>query len=347
MSDLGTGVLAGWPAALHRFLESQGVDANDLFKSCNVDVELLKDQTNRISAVDEVSLWFKAEAILTEVPHFGLLVPAYLYQNSFYSLSLAMQSSDNLREALSCMIRCMDMINEVVGFYLIEEGERHYLRYTLPAGLRTFLAHSEVDAAFATLYHTISKAIENIPAADETPLFSKVYMMRPTPKDPSIYEEYFNAPVVFGHKFDQLEISSEVLTHENPAANRELATLNEQIAKDYISRAALDPLIIKTNELLINYLRQGISPRQEQLASDLHVSLRQLQRKFNEAGETYTNLLNKVRHTLACEALKNSNRSISQIAQEVGFSDQSNFTKSFKRWENQSPADYRKRFRGQ
>jgi len=347
MSNLGTGVLAGWPAALHRFLSSRSIDADALFHQCGVDVELLKDQANRVPAVDEVALWYKAEEVMKKTPHFGLMVPAYLYQNSFYSLSLAMQSSENLREALACMIRCMDLINEVIGFNLIEDGQRQYLRYSLPAGLRTFVSHSEVDATFATLYHTISKAIENIPNAAEVPLFSKVYMTRSKPNDETFYLEYFNAPVIFDHEFDQLEISSEVLQHGNPAANRELAMLNEKIARDYISRAALDPLIIKTNELLINYLRLGVSPRQEQLASDLHVSLRQLQRKFNEAGETYTNLLNKVRHTLACEALKTSNRSISQVAQEVGFSDQSNFTKSFKRWENQSPADYRKKFRTQ
>ncbi|BFM17223.1 hypothetical protein R50073_34060 [Maricurvus nonylphenolicus] len=341
MKDSGPGVLASWPGALYRFLVAQGHDADALFSSCGVDPELLNDLTNRVPALNEVQLWFKAEELLADTQHFGLLVPPYLYQNSFYSLSLAMQSSANLKEALDCMARCLDMINEAILFQLIEEKGKYYLRYELPWGLRTFVSNSEVNAVFATLYHTIMQSVANIRPSD-VPLFSRVYMMQKTPPNPQFYEDYFGTEVVFGHQYDQLQIEEEILFYANPAANSELATLNEQMAKDYISRSTQDPLIIKAGDILMSNLRQGINPRQEKLASDLHMSLRQLQRKLNDAGETYTNILNRVRHALACEALRTTNRSISQIAQDVGFSDQSNFTKSFKRWESQSPADYRK-----
>lgn len=60
-----------------------------------------------------------------------------------------------------------------------------------------------------------------------------------------------------------------------------------------------------------------------------------------KTGRGFTDLLNQVRVDRATELLRKSNLSLSQIAFEVGFSDQSYFTKVFRRHMRCTPRDYR------
>lgn len=343
MGDIGAGVLSGWTSALCRFLTVSGVDVSELLRRCEIDPVLLEEPINRIPAASEAMLWHEATRKLPMTPHYGLLVPAYIFQNSFYSLSLAMASCENLAEALKCMGRCMDLISEVVSLELIETKNGSFLRYKLPDGFRALVADAEVDATFATLSLTIKQAVWTRTHGNK-PLFKRLYLTKKAPMNQQIYADYYQAEVVFGAEFDQVEIDTEVLQVKNPAANCELAVINEKLAKEYITQNTVDPIVKKVLDLLTDYFKKGIKPKQDQLASDLHMSLRQLQRKLTEAGVTYTDVLSRIRHILACEALRLTTDPVSKIALDLGFSDQSNFTKSFRKWENLPPLDYRKQF---
>ncbi len=61
-----------------------------------------------------------------------------------------------------------------------------------------------------------------------------------------------------------------------------------------------------------------------------------------ESGATFTDLLNRMRVDRAAELLSRTNKSLSMIALEAGFTDQSYFTKVFKRYRRQAPLQYRK-----
>jgi YesN/AraC family two-component response regulator len=62
----------------------------------------------------------------------------------------------------------------------------------------------------------------------------------------------------------------------------------------------------------------------------------------NETGESYTDYLNRVRVEGSKQLLSQSNFSLVDIAQLVGFNDQSYFTKMFKKVEGVSPGKFRK-----
>ncbi len=63
----------------------------------------------------------------------------------------------------------------------------------------------------------------------------------------------------------------------------------------------------------------------------------------NETGLTFNDYLTKMRIEKAKELLKNDVLSIATIAIEVGYNDQSYFSKVFKNWEGITPAKYRKK----
>jgi AraC-like DNA-binding protein len=80
---------------------------------------------------------------------------------------------------------------------------------------------------------------------------------------------------------------------------------------------------------------------EEQMAQRLHMSRRTLQRKLAEAQTTYQKLLEDTRRDLALRYLEDPRHSITDITFLLGFSQQSAFTRAFRRWTGMSPTDYR------
>ncbi len=90
--------------------------------------------------------------------------------------------------------------------------------------------------------------------------------------------------------------------------------------------------------------RRGVSVKE--LASVLHVSLRQLHRRFVEAfGSSPQAFIVKLRIQAACEALQQEGSQISEVAANLGFCDQSAFTQLFQKHVGLTPLKYQKRYR--
>ena len=79
------------------------------------------------------------------------------------------------------------------------------------------------------------------------------------------------------------------------------------------------------------------------LAKRVGMSVRQFNRRFKEAfNTTPQSFLIKTRIQAACEQLRNSDRSISEVAHALGFYDQSSFTLHFRKHIGTTPLAYRK-----
>ena len=73
-----------------------------------------------------------------------------------------------------------------------------------------------------------------------------------------------------------------------------------------------------------------------------HLSPSYFSRTFNkETGESFVNYISSRRIQLAKELLLETGKSISQIAEEVGYDNISHFTAVFKRTEGITPSAYR------
>lgn len=70
----------------------------------------------------------------------------------------------------------------------------------------------------------------------------------------------------------------------------------------------------------------------ELLAKSLSMTSRTLNRRFNQIGTNYRDLLDKYRYERALRLLEKKMKSITEIAYELGYSDISSFTRAFKRW---------------
>lgn len=79
-----------------------------------------------------------------------------------------------------------------------------------------------------------------------------------------------------------------------------------------------------------------------EIASQANVHPVHLARVFRRCYHcTIAEYVRRLRVEFACRALRASNESLAEIALNAGFSDQSSFSKTFKRLMNQTPAEYR------
>lgn len=105
--------------------------------------------------------------------------------------------------------------------------------------------------------------------------------------------------------------------------------------------ANADRMIRDLRNLVIAALPSGI-PSVIQTADHLGMSARTLKRRLSEKGLTFRDYVQQIQKEVCQDLLKNSSQSMAEIAFQTGFSEQSTFNRAFKRWTNQSPADYRK-----
>ena len=83
-------------------------------------------------------------------------------------------------------------------------------------------------------------------------------------------------------------------------------------------------------------------PNLKEAAAQFAMSSRTLMRRLAIEGFTYQSLQDEAKSELACWYLTTTQLSISAIAEQLGFADDTNFSRSFRRWKNTTPLTYRK-----
>jgi AraC-like DNA-binding protein len=110
-------------------------------------------------------------------------------------------------------------------------------------------------------------------------------------------------------------------------------------------REVLHPYVLLDRAItyIRDHFRSGVSVKE--LANAVHISRRQLHRKFMEAfGSSPQTFIMKLRIQAACEALQREGSEIIAVSTELGFCNQSAFTQLFQKYMGVTPLKYQKRF---
>lgn len=83
----------------------------------------------------------------------------------------------------------------------------------------------------------------------------------------------------------------------------------------------------------------------EDIASDMNLSKRTLQRRLQQQEISFAILRDQVRFNHAIDCLLQKNMSIESTSNFLDFSDRTSFTNAFKRWTTISPSVFRKVYR--
>jgi len=136
------------------------------------------------------------------------------------------------------------------------------------------------------------------------------------------------------------------LTLENAARALEqrCAHIMEAVSQDKAnSLSQADQQFVLKVERWLEENYSDSSARISQLAAEVHVDERTLQRKCRALmGDAPKSLLIKFRLKMSCELLRETNRKISEVAYECGFSSASGFSSEFSKGFGCSPSEWRK-----
>lgn len=130
-------------------------------------------------------------------------------------------------------------------------------------------------------------------------------------------------------------------THFVTGNNARLLNIYDRHAQDLLDKQAVaESYSYQVKELLLRHLKDD-SPGIEVVADHLSMSVRSLQMKLKEEGTSYQKILNSVRKSLAIAYLSEDPKvSKGEIAQILGFSEISVFSRTFKKWTGKSPSEY-------
>lgn len=103
--------------------------------------------------------------------------------------------------------------------------------------------------------------------------------------------------------------------------------------------ASLD-MSLRVRPLIQAQLEKG-RVRVEQVAAQLNMSRYTLYKRLKEENLTFAAILEDVRREQALVYLGDQRRPLTEVAERLGFSELSAFSRAFKRWMGCSPAEYR------
>ena len=173
------------------------------------------------------------------------------------------------------------------------------------------------------------------------PLNPKRVELQRAPAHREMYEAHFRCAVKFKSNQNALIFSSPDMELPFVTYNADLlaavapqleAELREQLAQKTFSEQAKG---------ILKRLLAGERPGIDDLARELHLSTRTLQRRLTEQGITFQRLLEEARRELAHHYLLHSSRELNETAYLLGYEDANSFFRAFHHWEGTSPGQWR------
>lgn len=320
---------SGIAHAMVKTLTEYKVDPKTVFAEAGLDFSTLQTR-DRQEARNMQQVWRLATKY-TGDDAFGITFAKNMNPMILHGLGFSWMASDSLLDAFMRLVKYYRLITTAGGVELTEQKDVYRVRYLLPE--QGSPAPASLDAALAVFL----QFCRFTKGSDMSPV--KVELQRSAPKNQQAFLSYFNCEVQYDCDYNSLYFSKELLEASLPTANPELARANDQVVIDYLRKFEQSDLVSKVRGIIIECLPSG-TPSQDKVAQEVHMSARTLQRKLVEKKTSYKALLDEVRQELAKQYLREKGRTIGEVTYLLGFSEPSNFTRSFKRWTGITPAEY-------
>ena len=324
-------IIASTSQVLWRIIDSYGIDPAPLFADAGLDTAAWNHPDARFENARLDAVWVRALEI-TRDPCLGLRASRFVNPASLQALGFAWLASESLYDGLSRLVRYFRLITEGGVLRLSVSGEE--CRLTGESWIERASANETSDAFWSAII-----ALCRMTTSDDfSPL--ALELMRPDPPCAADFYALFRAPIRFNAPGDLMVFSREEVERPLPTANRQLARANEQVIADYLARFDANNFSDRVRAHLVTALPSG-RIESEDVAKELHVSRRTLQRRLADEGTSFSLLLDEARHELALRYIGEDRMSVKEATYVLGFSEPANFTRAFKRWTGEAPSRFR------
>ena len=317
---------------LLRLVELHGIDPQQFLRELGVRPEILRDVQARLPS-RLVDLAFAKAAALIPDPAFALRAAECWHPSNLGTMGYAWLSSRTLHTGLKRLERFARILGEKFSYHVIEEPGGLRLRYDHGRG-EAPIGHLITDFTLAILLDMCRTNFGN------QLTIAELHLRRPEPANPAPWREFFGCAIQFDAAEDSFLLDHATADKPLPSANIPLANTFDAILTKQLAEFFQDDILSRSKVYLLRELTSGPPPAQ-QTAMALGMSQRTLQRKLGESGLTYQAMLDETRHELARRYLDDRSKTVTEIAFLLGFSEQSAFTRAFRRWSGMAPSAYR------
>jgi AraC-like DNA-binding protein len=321
---------------VHKVLSqvSAGVETNDLLEGLGLRPDAPVDP-KRMVAADQ---FYDVFAELAARDPLGIALPlrigATMRCDDYGAFGLAWKSAPNLRGSYARSERYGHVLGSAETYSLEAADDGWFFALEKAGDGRTGMLLS--NEASLSAVDVISREVS-------TESFSPlaVYFKHAPRGEIAIYEEHFGCPVHFESGRDALLVSLESIDSPNKLGDETIARFFDQhLEQELASLSNDDGLEQRVRRAVTTLLSEGV-PTLSLIASELGMGTRTLQRRLSEKGHSFQSVVDMARQELAQRLLRETDYSLAEVAFLTGFSEQSGFTRAFKRWAGQTPRSYR------
>jgi AraC-like DNA-binding protein len=268
---------------------------------------------------------------------FGLSMAESRQLSDFGVVSLLLSHQRTLRDALQVVLNYRHLMNNSLAIFVEEAGKMVIIREEvvtespMPSKQATELAIGVMFRLCAALlgshWHPYS-----------------VNFMHQPPDNLQLHRRLFGCNLEFGSEFNGIVCPNTSLDLPNPHADPAMA----RYAQSYLDSLQNDEgasLLFEVRKAIYMLLPMGRATI-EQIAQTQGMNVRTLQRRLKEDGCAFNDVINDVRRDLVLRYLENPNYPLSRIADMLGYSMASSFTRWFISQFGMPPATWRAQKQG-
>lgn len=292
------------------------------------------DTAHTLSFADFQQLIQDAMAATGE-PAFGLLVGERLLVNSHGILGYAAMNSATIGQTMDLLQNYMQIRTQLVSARREAAGDE--VRFMFEEGIALGAVRRPVLEAVVL---TIKNLFDYITCGASQIRY--VSFAFPAPGYEDLARDVFQCEVRYSARWTGFAFAGNVV--DAPLAMANPTTLREtmQICQRELEKIAHQQTWrMKVRRILLEE-RNGF-PSLNVAARMFNLTPRTLHRRLLEEGSSYSEVVDEVRHMLALEHLKTGMLSLQEIGYALGYTDQSNFRRAFKRWEGMAPSEFQQR----
>ena len=278
------------------------------------------DEPDLMIPVDKVGRLLQASAMQSGNESFALCMARSRLLSNMGAVGLLIRDQETLRDSLNLLVRHLTLLNGAMTLEVDEQADTVLIRELLLAGRAHEPTRQRVELALGV----IVRAIRQLIGRDWQP--RRVCFEHAAPKDLSMHHLVFGPRVEFNQEFNCIICAKSDLDTRNEFADPAMARYAQKLldtAAPANDAAVLDD-VRRTIVLLLPSGRCSI----EKVSEHLGVVPRTIQRRLMKKEQSFSSLMNDIRKELAARYVFETNRSLTEVAELLGFTAPS----SFSRW---------------
>lgn len=309
-----------------------GLDPQALISEVGLPRRCFVDPDIEIPAIQAMTL-LELAAQRSREPAFGLRMALSRRLSNLGTLGLLLRDQPTLWQTLETLVNHIHLHNPALSLTLVETKDVVCIREDVIHEGKVATVQS-VEMAVGTTFRLLRFFL------GERWRPKLICFRHAKPHNTTWHLKVFGEILRFGQDFDEIVCNARDLEAPNPAADPVMARYSQQLLA--IDTGAHTTVTSSVRKLIVFLLPRGHC-HAEMVAEQLAVSRRTLHNHLAREGNTFMALVDEMRRDLLKRYLENNQRSLSEVAGLLGFSELSAFSRWHKNQFNVTASEHKRR----